>query len=474
MIDKTPTPSKKGTLYIGDNLDILKTRMPDNHFDLIYLDPPFNSNRNYNSNFKDETQSVIFEDTWDYNKHKVKTDKEFVRISIHNEKLAAYLSFIKGGLKEDSLFAYLTFMSSRLNEMRRVLKSTGSIYLHCDPTASHYLKVIMDIIFGEPIFRNEIVWQYQYGSRAKKGFGRKHDIILFYSKDRNYYWNDIRVPHLDSSIKVNFTKVDESGRLYREGKSEKWGKSYRYYADEGRKCDDVWTDINSLHALEAERLGYPTQKPEALLERIIKASCPLDGKLLDPFCGCGTSCAVAAKMGIDYVGIDISSKALEVIKERFVSSGLPMPAIEHKPTDLVTSAALAKEDKYGFQKAICEKLGFTWDQKKGADSGIDGVLFFIDPDYEGLQKVIIQVKGGNIKTSDIRDLHGVIVRENASIGIFATLNEPTQSMIAEANRIGYYKENENSQFIPKIQILTSNDIYNNHAQIKFPAGVKFE
>jgi hypothetical protein len=196
--------------------------------------------------------------------------------------------------------------------------------------------------------------------------------------------------------------------------------------------------------------------------------------LLDPFCGCGTSCAVAAKLGIDYVGIDISSKALDIITKRFTDASLEMPAIEHKPTDGFTSAALAKDDKYGFQKAICEKLGFKWDHRKGADGGIDGEVSFVDPSDKTVQKAIIQVKGGNVKTSDIRDLHGVIVRDGASIGVFATLNEPTKSMVEEANRIGYYRDNKDGRFILKIQIITSDDIYNNNKRVKYPEGVTFE
>jgi site-specific DNA-methyltransferase (adenine-specific) len=468
MIQKSITPSKKGTLYIGDNLDILKTRITDEHFDLIYLDPPFNSNRNYNSNFKDGTQERIFEDTWDYNKNKEKTDREFQRIEIHNEKLASYLLFIRNGLKEDSLFAYLTFMASRLNEMRRVLKSTGSIYLHCDPTASHYLKLVMDIIFGEPNFRNEVVWSYSKWSINQKQFSSNHDIVLFYSKsDRNYFHSQsekLDTPRRRNLVEkvngISKCKKDDNGNII-------------YITQTEKPIDDVW-EINRIGNTGSERLGYPTQKPEALLERIIKASCPENGRLLDPFCGCGTSCAVAAKLGIDYVGIDISSKALDIITKRFTDASLEMPAIEHKPTDGFTSAALAKDDKYGFQKAICEKLGFKWDHRKGADGGIDGEVSFVDPSDKTVQKAIIQVKGGNVKTSDIRDLHGVIVRDGASIGVFATLNEPTKSMVEEANRIGYYRDNKDGRFILKIQIITSDDIYNNNKRVKYPEGVTFE
>jgi site-specific DNA-methyltransferase (adenine-specific) len=476
MIQKSITPSKKGTLYIGDNLDILKTRITDEHFDLIYLDPPFNSNRNYNSNFKDGTQERIFEDTWDYNKNKVKTDKEFQRIEIHNEKLASYLLFIRDGLKEEGLFAYLTFMASRLNEMRRVLKSTGSIYLHCDPTASHYLKLIMDIIFGEPNFRNEIIWGY--GNRAtvrRTGFPQKHDTIFWYSKTATYVYKEILKDYKDPELK-RYNQTDDEGKKYALIKRTRADGEIYYgktYPRDGVPLTDVW-DIPLLASTDGERLGYPTQKPEALLERIINASCPREGRVLDPFCGCGTSCAVAAKLGIDYVGIDISSKALEIITKRFADAALEMPAIEHKPTDGFTSAALAKDDKYGFQKAICEKLGFKWDNKKGADGGIDGEISFIDPSDKTVQKAIIQVKGGGVKTSDIRDLHGVIVREDAAIGIFATLNEPTKSMMDEANRIGYYRDNKNNQFVLKIQIITSDDIYNNNKRVKYPEGAKFE
>ena len=269
-------------LYYGDNLGILRDYIADDSVDLIYLDPPFFSNRNYEVIWGDEAEVRSFEDRW------------------------------QGGIQ-----VYVEWMRERVMEMHRILKRTGTIYLHCDWHAVHYLKVMMDDLFGRESFRNEIIWSYKYGGRSKQDFGRKHDTILRYTKSRSFTFNhdDVRVPHEPASLEANFRNVDEQGRRYRTG-VWKSGKEYRYYADEGRSRDDVWIDIGSLHQADKERLGYPTQKPEKLLETIIKASSNAGDIVLDPFCGCGTTLVAAEKLGRQWIGIDISPTAVGLRRRR--------------------------------------------------------------------------------------------------------------------------------------------------------------
>jgi site-specific DNA-methyltransferase (adenine-specific) len=365
--------------------------------------------------------------------------------------------------KDCNHFAYLTFMAARLQEMKRVLKPTGSIYLHVDPTESHYLKVIMDLIFGVENFRNEIVWGYDTAGRSRNNFNQKHDIILFYSKTKKYYFQQQKMPFVDIA---SFCHSDEDGRKYRIRTNSNNGKTYKYYQDEGRGMNDWWSDLSALPQNDKERLGYDTQKPEALLDRIISSSCPQDGIMFDPFCGCGTSCAVAAKKGIKYIGIDLTSIARNVIFKRFDDAGVQRPDLITQPPNEIEALRLAESNKYESQKQLCKKLGIK-NHKRGADEGIDGHQNYRNSDGT-ITKLIASVKSGGSTASQLRDLIGVVAREKADIGVFVTKNSPTIAMLKECNKHGNYKEN-----VPRIQMLTISQIYNGE-KIKLPVGATFE
>lgn len=323
-------------IHCEDNLTGL-ARLPDGCVDLIYLDPPFFSNRSYEVIWGDEAEVRSFEDRWE------------------------------GGIN-----VYVNWMRERVLEMHRVLKPTGTIYLHCDYHASHYLRVMMDGVFGQNKFRNEIAWAYKYGGRPRRDFGRKHDTILRYVKGAKWYFDEaaVRIPHEPASIEHNYRHVDESGRRYRE---DNWSgkRKYRYYADEGRGRDDVWTDIGSLHHEDKERLGYPTQKPEKLLEVIIRASSSEGAVVLDPFCGCGTAVAVAHRLRREWIGMDISPTAVEIMRRRLEKQGAFIK-VEGLP---MTEDDLRALRPFEFQNWVIQRVGGTHSARKSGDMGIDGLSF---------------------------------------------------------------------------------------------------
>ena len=301
------------TLFFGDNLDILKEKISDESVDLIYLDPPFNSNRAYNilhKNSGEESPSQIeaFNDTWNWNTVGVEENFKNLCENKENIKISDLMIGLEKVIGRNGTLAYLSMMTSRLIELKRVLKSTGSIYLHCDPSASHYLKIVMDAIFGEENFRNEIIWSYKSGGIPKTAFARKHDIILFYSKTNEYKFN-LQMEARDISEIKKYSQEDEKGHF---GQMKKDGK--KYYFEDGHVMRDVW-EIPILNQLSKERLGYPTQKPESLLERIIKASSNEGDIILDPFSGCGTTVAVSERLNRKWIGIDITPIAITVIKK---------------------------------------------------------------------------------------------------------------------------------------------------------------
>jgi DNA modification methylase len=309
----------KNTLYYGDNLFILREHIPSNSVDLIYLDPPFNSNRNYNVLFKDEhgtdsqAQIKAFDDTWHWG-----LDAEHAFAELLTEApphITEMIESMRDFIGSNQMMAYLVMMTTRLIELHRVLKPTGSIYLHCDPTASHYLKMILDTIFGVKQFRNEIIWCYDTGGRAKTNFPKKHDIIFWYSKTNTYIFNydEVALPR-DTTTMHEPILHDENNRLYQ--RNIKFGKEYRYYLDKGVLPNDWWVDIQALNPASKERLGYPTQKPLPLLERIIKAGSKPGDMILDPFCGCGTAVVAAEKLKRKWVGIDITHLGITAMKYR--------------------------------------------------------------------------------------------------------------------------------------------------------------
>ncbi|PZR97539.1 MAG: site-specific DNA-methyltransferase, partial [Chloroflexi bacterium] len=495
-------------LYYGDNLEVLRDHVTKESVDLVYLDPPFNSNTAYNVFFPEKggmqsaAQIQVFEDTWVWTDKAEQAYKELVTLG--DQVSLAMLGF-RTLLKERNLMAYLAMMAPRLVMLRSVLKSTGSIYLHCDPTASHYLKVLMDAIFGPENFRSEIVWRRTGAHGKTRRYGPIHDTILFYTKSTSYRWNSPTRPYMRGHVEEYFVHDEKGWRTayygnvltgsgLRGGESGKpwhgfdpsakgrhwaipggliedleedvaglgqhqkldlllahghikitpgqaWPMYERYLKpSDGMPVPDIWAfqpytegtvfgtnegidkDVRWLSPKDQERLSYPTQKPLALLQRILAASSNPGDIVLDPFCGCGTTIDAAQRMGRRWIGIDITHLAVSLIKKRLLDAYGEGVAKTYRvigePKDLESAKALAAQDKYQFQYwVIGEVLGWPVEQKKGADKGIDGRVYFFDEASSSKSKqVIISVKGGHTGVQDIRDLRGVLDREKAQIG----------------------------------------------------------
>lgn len=449
-------------LYYGDNLDILRRYVKDETVDLIYLDPPFKSNQDYNVLFQEQNgsrsnaQIKVFEDTWRWDRGAASAYQEIVEKG--PEKASRAMQAFRMFLGDNDMLAYLSMMAPRLIELRRVLKPTGSIYLHCDPTASHYLKILMDAVFGAERFLNEIDWCYKSGGASKRHFSRKHDVILFYSKLSEYIFNYQKEKSYNRGLKP-----------YRFKGVEEFKDEIGWHTLVGMK--DYW-NINMVGRTSAERLGYPTQKPEALLERIIKASSNEGEIILDPFCGCGTAIATAQKLNRCWIGIDITHLAIGLIKHRLQDSFGSEISSTYKvigePTDLDSAKSLANEDPYQFQWWALGLAGARpVDQKKGADQGIDGRLYFHD-EANKTKQIILQVKGGHINSAHIRDLRGVLEREKAEIGVFITLQDPSKPMRGEAAGAGFYHSPGWDKNYPRLQILSIAELLNGQT-IDYPA-----
>ena len=512
-------------LYYGDNLDILRTReyFPDESVDLIYLDPPFNSNRNYNVLFKSESgadseaQITAFEDTWHWGETAEATYRDLIADA--PEKAATAIEALMNLIDRNQMMAYLVMMAARLVELHRVLKPTGSLYLHCDPTASHYLKILLDAIFGGENYRNEVVWKRMYSHNDAKRFGKIHDVIFYYAKSNRPTWNAVYLPYDEEYIKKMYRYQDEDGRKWMSvplTAEAKAGGGYTYewngitriwicpiktmqrlesenrlhyprsglvrqktYLDEkkGRPAQDWWDDVIPVRSLPKERLGYPTQKPVALLERIILASSNEGDVVLDPFCGCGTAIAAAHKLRRRWIGIDITHLSIALQKYRLndmfeLVSGADY-AVIGEPTTVAAARAMAQdsdnEGRYQFEwwalsllraKPIGGSAG-SRRGKKGRDRGIDGIISFFEPDDRGrakARKAVVQVKSGKVKSGDIRDLKGAVEREQAAIGVFITLEKPTPEMHKEALAGGYYESSFWGQRYRRLQILTIGDL----------------
>jgi len=469
------------TLFFGDSLKILEERIPDEIFDLIYLDPPFNSDRNYNVLFKEgqsdsSAQIHAFEDTWEWTPA-TNSMFEDLKKNPHPQIALLIASLAEFIGTKNPMMAYLVNMTARLTPLRRVLKPTGSIYLHCDPTASHYLKIMMDVIFGKEHFINEIVWYYDTGGRAKRYFPKKHDTILWYAKGDDYIFNyDAVSLERDTSTMHEPVLNDEQGRPYQ--RNVKFGKEYRYYLDKGVLPNDWWSDLQALNPASKERLGYPTQKPEALLERIIQASSNENSWILDPFCGCGTTVAVAERLNRKWVGIDISMQAITVIQNRLQTHypGIKI-TIDGIPMDYESAAQLAQQDKYAFQDWAISLVGAnppSGEARKGADRGIDGLILFheaasFDNPKPKLRKILVQVKGGGTGRGDVAKLKGDMERDSAPMGILISLHEPTQEMEREAALAGEYKYSDPTSY-PKIQLLSIKEWFSGKT-IKLPSDI---
>ena len=502
----------KNTLYYGDNLEVLRQYIADNSVDLIYLDPPFKSDQDYNVLFADQegsrsaAQIRAFEDTWHWDQAAAAAFQEVVEAG---GRVSLAMQAFRQALGDNDLLAYLSMMAPRLVELGRVLKSTGSIYLHCDPTASHYLKMLMDAVFSPANFRNEVIWQRTSGRKSGKQFGRVHDVLLLYSKSAETIWHAPAVPHDLENLRGHDFVRDEDGTVYRisdlsgagQGPPRSFGNRgdvappvgrHWMYDQEGIDelltgsrivftktgtprlrtnlqdlpgvaVTDVWTDIEPINAAAAERLGYPTQKPEALLERILKASSDEGDVVLDPFCGCGTAIAVAQRLNRCWIGIDITHLAVSLIKHRLHGAfGVEVEKtynVVGEPADLAGARRLAAHDPYQFQWwALGLVRARPVEQKKGADKGIDGRLFFHDDaESQKTKQIVISVKSGNVQVAHVRDLRGVVEREKAAIGVLITLEEPTKNMRAEAAGGGFYDSPWRTRH-PKLQILTIEEL----------------
>lgn len=504
----------ENTLYYGDNLEVLRHYIPDESIDLIYLDPPFKSNQDYNILFKEKNgsnstaQIKVFEDTWHWDQN---AEETFVEITENApRKVADLIIALRSFLGSNDMMAYLVMMTIRLVELHRALRDTGSIYLHCDPTASHYLKLVMDAVFGIRNFRNELVWKRKSGRvYSKNSFGQKSDTLLFYAKtDKSIFNHQHSLESAKNYIKERFTNVNEDGRKYRlspltnpdvrpnlmyEYKGHKspkkgWavskkvmekmegeGRLYfpedkskrinrKIFLDEypGHPISNLWDDIPFVNPMAKERLGYPTQKPEALLDRIIKASSNQGGAILDPFCGCGTTITVAEKLKRKWIGIDVTHLAISLMRHRLrdtFGDGVKFEVIG-EPVDLRGAEALAKQDPYQFQWWATGLVGARpaeSEKKKGGDKGIDGHIYFHD-EYQKTKKIIIQVKSGKVLPAHIRDLKGTTESNNAQIGVFITLQPPTKGMKTDAVSYGYYKSPGWNKNYPRMQILTIEEI----------------
>ncbi len=543
------------TLYFGDNLDILRQYVADESVDLIYLDPPFNSNATYNVLFQEKSgqqsaaQITAFDDTWhwgmesEYAYHAVVTDGP--------QALANLLQAMRAFLGQNDMMAYLTMMAQRMCALHRVLKPTGSIYLHCDPSASHYLKLLLDAVFGAKNFRSEIIWRRTNAhNKITKQYGPIHDTIFFYTKSEKFTFHPSTRPYTKAYIEGRFTRKDKHGRYqtnYLTGPGRRFGESgqpwqgfdpssvnrhwaipksmkrflsdegqgmssieqldalyeqdlivlptksggqpmYKQYIGDGVPYQDIWAyqpntkgvlynsqecideDVKYLES-EDEKIGYQTQKPEGLLERIINTSSNEGDVVLDPFCGCGTTIAVAERLKRSWIGIDVTHLAITLIRHRLHDSfgeDLRPYQLIGDPKDLHSAHSLAQHDRYQFEWWA---LGLVdarpaQDKRKGADAGIDGYINFFDDNSGQAKRVIVQVKSGNVSVSQIRDLKGVLAREKAAIGLFITLKPSTGPMRKEAAAAGFYQP---SHFLdhtfPRVQIFTIEELlYGTQAQ----------
>lgn len=493
-----PIADDRDYLFYGDNLAILRQRIPDACVDLCYIDPPFNSKRTYfqiynNIGQEDHAQVQAFTDTWVWGPEAEQGFQEIIG-NDHGRCSAQTVALIQGlypVLGSGGLMAYLVHMTLRVTEIFRVLKPTGSFYLHCDPTASHYLKLILDAVFcgqgGE--FQNEIVWHYSgWNGNRQQHLNRRHDVILFYTKGTTATFQPPTLPwdSEEEYVQTRRQKVhyDEHKRPYVLSDGGKGKRVSRYLSEAmqyGKPLDDVW-NLAKLNNSAREHLGYPTQKPEALLERIIQASSNPGDTILDAYCGCGTTVAVAQRLGRRWIGIDITFQAISLILKRLEDStpvdqreALKQRIVLHGiPQDVAAAAALAHDTQDKARKEFEKWALLTYSvnraklsEKKGADSGVDGRAYFM----VGLQenrKMVFQVKSGHVNRSTIATLRGDMAREEAELGVLITLEEPSKPMQQEAAAAGVYQHPFFPHQEPRIRIVTVREIIEEHARIQLP------
>ena len=458
MPDVTPN-----RLYFGDNLDVLREQIADASVDLIYLDPPFNSNVNYNALFREQggeqsaAQITAFKDTWRWGPESEAAYRGAVTDG--PRRWSDLLQSLRAFLGANDMMAYLTMMAPRLAELHRVLKPAGSIYLHCDPTASHYLKLMMDAIFEPRNFCNEIIWHYRKWPAGRYAFQRNHDVILFYSRSpsRERTFNQLYMERAASTRQRFGNAKIVSGR---DASGRRAPSQVETRESQGVRQDDVWP---IPRVAPAQQL-FPTQKPEALLERIITASSDEGDLVLDPFCGCGTATVAAERINRRWIGIDITHLAMSLIRHRLhdsFGSDLRPYAVAGVPQDTASAAALAAHDRCQFEWWAVSLVDArpNNDRRKGADGGIDGIINFFDDDGGKAKRVAVQVKSGSVSRGAVAQLKTDLQTAGAEIGIFITLNPPTGPMRQEAASAGFYTpEHFPDHQYPRLQIMTIDEL----------------
>lgn len=531
-------------LWYGDNLTIMQREMGKDSVDLIYLDPPFKSDANYNLLYKNMTgkpvpeQAEAFFDTWELDAAKLEIARTMPVLMREHGVDDYYADFWRLWMhalrnSQPELLAYLIYMVQRLLYMKSLLRPTGSIYLHCDPSASHYIKVMMDAIFGHSNFRSEIIWKRTGSHGGSRRWGPVHDTILFYTKSDHYTWNKIYQPYekgyLDEKYRHRdargaFQDISLTGAGERRGdsgapwraldptaKGRHWsvpralgeeiegflqmssqekldaldaakllywpkarygGESFpraKQYPGEGVLIQDCITDIGAMNSQSKDRLGYPTQKPIPLLDRIIRASSNKGDVVFDPFCGCGTTIYSAHKNERRWIGCDIAILSIRLIRNTLEGDRYRLVENKHYevdgiPVSVEQAEELFKRDPFQFQHWFVERVGGFPTQKKVADRGVDGRLYFEMQDKLG--QMVISVKGGKLRPTDVRDLVGVVNREGAEFGGFLTLQEPTRAMRAEAADAGVYVYNDVTY--PRVQLLTVHDVIEGKRSLNTP------
>ncbi|PZQ49785.1 MAG: site-specific DNA-methyltransferase [Rhodovulum sulfidophilum] len=532
-------------LWYGDNLTIMQG-MAKYSVDLIYLDPPFKSDTNYNLLYKNMTgkpvpeQAEAFFDTWTLDANKLEVARAMPVLMREHGVDDYYEDFWRLWMNalrhtQPELMAYLIYMVQRLLYMKTILRPTGSIYLHCDPTASHYIKIMMDAIFGHQNFRNEIIWKRTSAHSGARRYGPVHDVILFYSAGQHYTWNrvaqsydekylDTKYRHNDKRGRYRLSdltgagrRAGDSGRPWRgfdpDAGGRHWGvpaaivrelggdpslstqekldlldghdfiymtpgrggkpgfpQLKRYLEPgSGQPVQDVFSDISPVNSMAEERLGYPTQKPVALLDRIIQASSNKGDIVFDPFCGCGTTIYSAIKNERRWVGCDIAILSVKLIREQLIGDKWRLVErhdfeVDGIPTSVEGAEELFRRDPFQFQHWFVERIGGFPMQKKVADRGIDGRVYF--ETAEGLREVILSVKGGKLRPTDVRDLRGVMEREGAAMAGFLSLQEPSKAMKVEAAEAGMFEYNGINY--PRLQLLTAREVLESKLELHTP------
>jgi site-specific DNA-methyltransferase (adenine-specific) len=520
----------ENALYYGDNLDVLRRHIANESVDLVYLDPPFNSNASYNVLFvergtRSAAQIHAFTDTWRWDEAAAFDYQTTVE---QGGRVADALRAFRTFLGTSDMLAYLSMMAPRLVELRRVMKATASLYLHCDPTASHYLKLLLDAVFGPPNFRSEIIWKRYGAHNDAKGYGAVHDVILFYSQSRDMVFNKRYQPYDQAYVRERFrfadpdgrqwseqnlaspnprpnltyaftasngityqpprngwkytldrmVQLDASGRLHYPQKANGRLRQKNYLDEmEGVPVQDVWTDVGSIGGTSPERLGYQTQKPISLLERIIEASSNQGEVVLDPFCGCGTTIEAAQRLDRRWIGIDITHLAIALIKQRLVDAyGLPVIRtyrVIGEPTDLAGATDLAISDPFQFQAWALGLVGarIAGSDKKGPDKGIDGRLYFHDEGPAGRTKqIVLSVKSGHTGAAHVDQLRGVVAKEGAEIGALISLQKPTRPMRETAASAGFYVSQGIDARCPRLQLLTIEGLLSGRERLEYPSS----